>query len=126
MKQHPSPLTLFRCKHVMHHADAPTLLRQMTQVVETIGRAWCGASLTERGSAKGFCTLRLDNMMTNGSHFVRHATHTAAKPFKLFAQPFTHSINIPLPFLPLPLIFPSINSPCHSAIPLSICAKKAL
>jgi len=121
-----NPFPFLRCMQLMRVAIAHDLLRQNDEGLATMGRAWCGFSLTERGSAKGFCTLRSDYMVTNGSHFVRHATHTAAQPFKLFAQPFTHSINIPLPLLPLPLISPSINPPCHSAIPLPICAKKAL
>ena len=35
---------------LMHPADASTLLRNMQQVIELTGRAWCGVSLTERGT----------------------------------------------------------------------------
>ena len=81
------PLSLLRCVCVMHTPDARGLLRQVTQVVETLCRAWCGASLTERGGKAKKRGRQSDSMMDSGHHSVRSNEHRrlALWPFTLGA-----------------------------------------
>ena len=81
------PLSPLRCIYVMHTPDARGLLRQVTQVVETLCRAWCGASLTERGGTTEKRGRQPNRMMDSGHHAVRSSTRRrlALWPFSLGA-----------------------------------------
>lgn len=95
IKSHKNPFS-----RVMHQPDASTLLRHIHQVVETIGRAGCGDSLTERGSIARLGTFWQRSTMT---HF-----HRSALPAQTLVQPKQYpfvSLN-PYPFGPYPFPFP--------------------
>ena len=85
---------------VMHPADASTLLRNIQQVVEIISRAWCGVSLTERGSVTVFDTFWQRSTMTH--------SHRSALPVKHISR-ISQCLFFPLTLTPSALnLFPSI------------------